>query len=519
MITITEPTIARFDDSYADKNIVDGANLDSRKLRLLKSQLKYIDKKIEYDIKRLKSSAHWYEGDKEKEAKYKIKLDSLKSEKQKSLLFEDEHGYYTYSGIAHSLASQFGDSVKVGYQLPSFGPLPYANKPKHEARPYQQIAHDKLLHSAHLGPRRVEIGTGLGKSTIIRMLIKTIGLKTVVMAPSANIADQLYKDFVYHFGKRYVGKFGDGKKQSDKLITVGIDDSLTLVEEGTEHWENLSKAQMFIADESHLVPSTTLAKVCLGLCKDASYRFFFSATQIRNDGLDLVLNGITGETVFSMTVREGIEQEYLSKPHFKMIHIKSDVESKTTDPGRLTRQHLYYNNKVIQTAASLANMYVKALKRPTVILVEELEQFTMLLPYLKYPARFAHGPLNDKRKKLIPKEYHDDDPTELVNLFNEGKIPILVGTSCIATGTDLQAVEALIYLQGKSSEIKTKQAVGRATRGGKKSFVFNPWTEKQKLDCIYIDFVINNVELVNRHSYIRKGYYNELYGPVIEVDM
>lgn len=509
MITLLEPTLARFDSSYSE----------STTLRRLTSQLKYIDKKVEYDIKRFKANAHWYVKDQDSEAAYHEELDRLKKARTKSLLFEDEEGYYTYSGVAASLAHEFGDKVEVTYTLPAGGSLPYFLKPRYEPRYYQTQAHDKLIETAHLGPRRVEIGTGLGKSTIIRMLCKSVALKTVVMAPSANICNQLYRDFVEHFGKRYVGKFGDGKKESDKLITVGIDDSLTRIEPGTEHWKNLSSAKMFIADESHLVPSETLAKVCLGLCKTAPYRFFFSATQVRNDGLDLVLNGITGETVFSMPVRQGIEEGFLSRPHFKIINTTSAAETRTTDPGRLTRVHLYYNEKVIKAAADLANRFVKHMKRPTIILVEELEQFTALLPYLKHDVKFAHGPLDAKRKKLIPAEYHSDDPSDLVEEFNLGNIPILVGTSCIATGTDLQAVEALIYLQGKSSEIKTKQAVGRATRGGLNSFVFNPWTGTQKRDCIYVDFDVTNVDLVHRHSLIRKSYYNELFGPAEEVDI
>lgn len=504
MISITKPTVARLDSSYEETS----------KNRHLKISLRYVDKKVEFSIKRFKNTAHWYSNNQEE---YNLKLDELKSQRVKTVLFEDENGLWTYSGLAHKLGNDFNDEVKVEYTLPSEGAVPYMNTPKHEPRYYQIEAKDALLANANKGPCRVSIGTGLGKSTIIRMLVYALALKTVIMAPSVSIANQLFDDFASYFGKRYVGKYGDGKKQSDKLFVVAIDDSLTRVEPGSEHWENLSKAQVFIADESHLVPSETLAKVCLGLCESAPYRFFFSATQIRNDGLDLVLDGLTGPTVYSMPVRQGIDEGYLSRPYFKMVNITSDINYNSTDPGRMTRKHFYYNQKVIKAAADLANRFVDKMKRPTIILVEELEQFTALLPHLKHDVRFAHGPLDAKRKKLIPVEYHSDDPTDLVSKFNAGEIPILVGTSCIATGTDLQAVEALIYLQGKSSEIKTKQAVGRATRGGEKSFVFNPWTNIQKKECIYVDFNVTNVDILSRHARMRKSYYDELYGPTEEL--
>lgn len=498
MIRLLEP-------AFADVTPLDGT--------LLESHLTYIDKKLDYDIKRLKNAAHWYAGDPDREQEYQDQLAALKEQRKKVALFRKNGQCLTYSGLAYWLAEQFQTNVQVCYPLPEAETLPYANKPKHNARPYQNTAHDKLLDSAHKGPRRVEIGTGLGKSTIIRMVVKSLGLKTVIMAPSTNIANQLYNDLVYHFGKRYVGFFGSGKKQSDKLIVVGIDDSLTKVEPGSDHWDNLSSAKIFIADESHLCPAETLAKVCLGLCRYAPYRFFFSATQVRQDGLELVLDGITGETVFEMTVKEGVDQGYLARPYFKMVEVQSYSAVYSKDPNKMTRHHLYYNNKVVSHAASLANMYVEKLDRPTVILVEELEQFRFLLPYFKHQVKFAHGPLNKDTRKLVPTAYQDDDPNELVAAFNEGKFPILVGTSCIATGTDIQAVGAMIYLMGKSSEVKTKQAVGRSTRGGVNSFVFYP-NGNQKLDCIYVDYDVTNIESVHRHALIRKSFYDEIYGPV-----
>lgn len=505
MIYLDTPTTLRFDTSYNDKG------------PLLRTHLEYIDKKIDYEIKRLKSNAHWHVKDDESQAAYQDQLDALKLSRRKIALFTDDQGGWSYSGLAPMLASKFQDQVEVQYKLPPPELLPYVSMPTHKARPYQVAACDALLDSAHLGPRRVEIGTGLGKSTIIRMVIKKLGLKTVVMAPSTNIANQLYADFAKHFGKRCVGFFGAGKKQSDKLIVIGIDDSLTKVERGTEHWKELSKAQVFIADESHLCPAETLAKVCLGVCAKAPYRFFFSATQVRNDGMELVLDGITGETVYSMTVREGVDQGFLARPHFRMVLTTSDEKTYSSDPNKLTRAHLYYNPKVIRQAADLANRFVSKMRRPTVILVEEVEQFAHLLPHLKHKVAFAHGPLTKDNKGSVPEAHQESNATELVEQFNEGKIPILVGTSSIATGTDIQVVGAMIYLMGKSSEIKVKQAVGRDTRGGIHSSVINPWTGEQKLDCIHVDFDVTNVEVVHRHARIRRGFYEELYGPVEEI--
>jgi len=56
------------------------------------------------------------------------------------------------------------------------------------------------------------------------------------MSPSVNIAKQIHRDLVKHFGVSRVGFFGDGKKQLGKLITVGVAASLRNVEIGTPAW-------------------------------------------------------------------------------------------------------------------------------------------------------------------------------------------------------------------------------------------------------------------------------------------
>jgi superfamily II DNA or RNA helicase len=484
----------------------------------LEKALSYTDKKVEFELSRIQKSAHFWR-QKLGEEEFKRRVDALKAERKKSLLFRDEEGLFTYSGLGSRIAVAGSDVIERRYNLPDFDIMPWANKPKYKDRPYQVEAHDKLIEAVQHGPCGVELATGAGKSTIIRNVLKTIALEAVVMAPSKSIAGQLYDDLCHHFGKRYVGMVGDGKKDFKKHIVVAIDDSLSLVEPGTEIWNALSSKPVFIADESHLCPAQSLAKVCFGLMKNAPYRMFFSATQMRNDGLDLVLDGITGNIVIHKNVRELVDEGYLAKPIFKIVKCQSNSSYDSKDAVLMTRKHLFYNRIVTEIAADLANKFVSHMKRPTIILVEEVEQFGRLLPHLKHEARFAHGPLTKENKESVPEAYHKDKPKDLVQLFNEGKLPILVGTSCIATGTDIQVAEAEIYLMGGKSEIKVKQGLGRETRGGFKGSVVNPWTGKQKLDSIHVDFEVSNIDILTRHADERASIYADVYDAPSYIDM
>jgi len=457
---------------------------------ILKTMLTYRDKKIDFELQKFRH-ATWY-ADKFGREAYDEKMAALKASRIKCLLFEDDQGLWTYSGMATALKQQLRCEVKSLVKLPRFHQvLPWAGVP-FPPYPYQQAALEKLMEQPHAA---VEMGTGLGKTLIIAYLVKELGLKTVIMAPSVSIARQIYENFGKWMGKKYVGLFGDGRKDVDKRIIVGIAASLTKVAPESAPGRALAASECFIADESHLCPASTLAKVCYGLLAPATHRYFFSATQMRNDGLDMLLDSITGPVVYRMTVREGINQGYLAKLGFTMVNLRSDSSFESRDINAMTRKHLYYNPLVNAWAARLANKFASQGKQ-VLILVDEIEQFTHLLPYLRHDCGFAHGGTNPD---VLPAQYQKSDPGALVDRFNEGKLPILIGTSCVSIGTDIKANQATINLRGGKSEIEVAQGpIGRSTR-------LHP--PVGKTSCEIIDFNVFNVPAMKRHADSRQAIY------------
>jgi superfamily II DNA or RNA helicase len=483
------------------------SGFNPQQIVLLKSSLTYKDQKVFFEYRKFKHAV-WFAHKHGQEA-YDQRLEELKQAVNKCLLFEDEQGLWTWSGLTRKIERLFPEAKFTSdVTYPEQGLLGWDQVPPYKPHAYQEDSKTQLIAYQHAG---VEIGTGLGKSLIIYNLLKHYGLKSVVMAPSKDIANKLYEECLRYFGPKKVGFFGDGKKKSSKLITIAIAQSLTRIEPGSEHWVELSKAKVFMADESHQCPASTLAKVCFGLVENAPYRFFFSATQIRNDGLDLLLEAITGPIVYRMTVKEGIEQGYLARLVFTMIKTTSNKTFDHGDVNEMTRQHLYYNDRVIKQAATMANHFVDQQKCRVLILVEELEQFAHLYPLLKHPVKFAHGGVTKENAGKIPKPFHDSDPSMFVKEFNCGEFPILVGTSCITTGTDIKANEVTIYLQGGKSEIQVMQGpCGRSTR------LFEFADGHKKTTCRVIDFDVENIEDMHRHAQARKSLYEQV-APVHEV--
>jgi superfamily II DNA or RNA helicase len=478
-------------------------DFSSSDLANLRRLLTYTDKRVDFELRKAKKSAHLLH--QLGEERYVEHIADLKARRNPCLLNEDGSGIWIHSGLGTKVASHFGTSLVRDYELPERQLLPWAKTPT-TPRPYQEKALELLLAATINGPAGIEHGTGLGKTTTAMMAVKHLGLRAVLMCPSKSIARQTFKDFTTYLGAKYVGLYGDGRKDFKKLITIAIDDSLALVEPGSEAWNAFSSAQVFIADESHLTPANTLQRVCLELMANAPYRFFFSGTQLRNDGLDLVLEGIVGQIVHTMTVKEGVDQGYLSRPRFTMVRVPSDTDYESQDANKMTRKHLYYNRNVLAKAADIANKAVLLLKRPTLILVEEVEQFTAILPLLKVKAGFAHGPLTKENRGKVPPAFHESDPAALVEDFDAGNLPILVGTSCISTGTDIKSAAMIVRIKGKTSEIAVRQDTGRGTR------LFDG-----KTDCHIVDFDVFDVDLLHRHADVRRTIYNDIYGPVQEM--
>jgi len=497
-IPATDPTELRITET-----------LTALQLDALRSSLTYTDLKAQFALQKFKKNSYWFLKKYGQEA-LDGHLEGLKAATKVCLLRKAEDGSWTtYSGLAGYLRERLGTQALNQVQYPEPNPLPWDQKP-FDLYPYQQLIVDRLLEAKHA---RIEVGTGLGKSLALMYIVRKLGQKTVVMAPSNSISDQLYKLFVKHLGLRYVGRYFDGKKEAKKLIVIGSAQSLTRVTENSKDYTMLSETKVFCADESHMTPATTLQKVCFGMLSQAPYRFFFSATQMRGDGAGLLLDAITGPTVFKMTVRQGVDQGYLAKPIFRMFRVPQNGDFWSDDPNEMTRFHLFYNPKVTRLVAALCNNAVSA-GMPVLILIDEVEQFTKLLPYLQHRVGFAHGPLSENRGK-VPKDFWESDPNALVQEFNAGKLPILVGTSCISTGTDVQAVKFLVYWAGGKSEVQVKQAIGRGTRKvAGKDF------------CHVVDFDVDDHRQeadgrvrhgpVGRHAKMRCEIYEELYGPVRE---
>lgn len=441
-------------------------------------------------------------------AAWEAKLNELKAEVVNTLMFKDIDRYYIRPGSICYLNFDHSQIInKIKYPTPK--PMPWAKTLPFQLHPYQQESVDKLIKSRHAN---VELCTGAGKSAILLKLCRETGFRAAIIAPSQSIFNELLEKFEEHLGRNNVGALGDGKRRLGKRITICIADSLTNLKPGTDDYKFFSELDMICADESHTWGAETLETVCHEIFANVPYRFFLSGTQTRGDGAEKLLQSIIGETVHTLTTADAIAGGYICDHDFTIIDVESSNPNyNSADALEMKRIHFLRNRNIAALAAKIAN--ASAIKgEQTLILVEELSQITMIMPLLNTTYAYAHSESSSKKLEELREstgvQLEKVDRAESVEKFNKNEVKVLIGTSCIATGTNIYPCHKTINWVGGTSEIKTKQgAVGRSVRLGRQ----NPWADKclPKPKANVIDFNVHDIFILTRHLEERINYYKD----------
>lgn len=454
----------------------------------LQSMLKYRDTEIEQKIRQLQKNPFYYQ--RYGEPWVNKRIDELKLELWKTLLFEDQDGYFTLPGLLETLQTAFPLSTyQNDVQYPEFKLVPWKKVPDLTPKDYQSGSVDGFIANPH---SHVEIATGLGKTFIAILMVKATGLPTIISTPSQGLAKSLFKELKMYFGPKDVGMLGAGRKDIGKKILVCVGKSLSMIE--GEQIEEFKKYQVFISDESHTLPAKQFSYFCHTVVGHCPYRWFLSATQERNDGKDLLLQGIIGKRVYSKTIQEGIDDGDLAQLSTLIFDVSSASDYYSYNAVVMNQRHLYTNGMILDI---ISQMVPDAIKKgmPVIILIDEHDQEKLLRDRLGNIFTYARG---------------GADTAQICQDFNDGKIMCVVGTSAVSTGTNFKPVQLTVNWKGNKAGTKVKQgAIGRSTR-------LDP--ESGKTSCKIVDFRIVNVPMLLRHGNERIKFYKQV-GPVSIIDI
>lgn len=477
------------------KAVITRASQDE--MESLRKQLTYNNTSAQHLVKRHYHNK-WFK-QKSPDA-WALRLEELKKDVTKHLVFQDGVETYIRPGsIPHLQGIETFVENQVVY--PTGKKIPWAKPLPFDLYDYQELSWERLIAERH---SNVELCTGSGKSAILLKLCRETGFRMAIIAPSKSIFKELCEKFEHHLGKGNIGFYGDGKKKLGKRFTICIADSLCNIKEDSEAWAFFSGLDGFAADESHTWGAETLDQVCHGVLGNVPYRFFLSGTQTRGDGSEKLLQSIIGKTVCTLPTWEAKEKGYIHNHDFRIVQLgSSNPNFASHDALEMKRIHFLGNKNIAAFAAKLANA-TGAQGLQTLILVQELTQIAMVAKLLTVPFVYAHS--ESKAEKLAELGLTKVKPEESVDTFNRNEAKVLIGTSCISTGTNIFPTHNTINWVGGTSEITTKQgAVGRTVR----QWAANP----DKTKCLDVpmkhiwDFDVVDIPIMRKHLEIREEYY------------
>lgn len=316
--------------------------------------------------------------------------------------------------------------------------------------------------------------TGTGKTLSAARMIWELGVKTLVITPSRAITDNMYDTLAKYFGKGKVERLNTKKT---KLKDINICNIQSLVRMNPSLFNEIDA--VFI-DEFHHSSSTTYLEVNNNHLKNCYIRIGLTATNFRNDGSDLGLEGVLSEVLYEYTAKQAIEDGFLVKPEFYII--KNTINKKSENYQEAYKNGISLND---DRNLKIKDIAIKHQNESTIVLVQHIEHgenLKALIPNSEF--------INGKEK--------DDTRNALMNKYRTGEIKCLIGTGVIGEGVDLPIAKVLILAGGGKARSQVMQNIGRVLR---------PHSTKDR--AIVYDFSDEGDRWLEEHALLRKEVYND----------
>jgi len=317
----------------------------------------------------------------------------------------------------------------------------------------------------------IEAGCGSGKTEIACEIIRQLNTRTLILVHTKELLNQTIKRLKDNLGIE-VGKIGEGIEDI-KFITVATMQSIN--KNIKKHKDYLASINLVVFDEAHHLPAKTLWRISRYIL-NSTYSLGLTATKFRDDGNDMYINAITGETIYKINSKDLIEKNYLVEPQIIFIKDimldeeikKMEEECKTGLINETKNYNIYYDKFVIKNEKRnniIKNICETNKNKRILLLAKSVEHGRFLAELLN--GKHIHGELDKKSRE------------EILEDFKNNKINILVATlSIFSEGIDLPFLEILINCSANSGDVKSLQMVGRIMR-----------QYEGKNNCIFYDFV------------------------------
>lgn len=330
----------------------------------------------------------------------------------------------------------------------------------------------------------VEAMTGSGKTiTFVALTIKRKE-PTLILVHTIELANQTVKAFAKftNLEEDDIGFIGNGKWEV-KPITVALHQTMAKLDKNRFDMINERFGQI-IADEVHIVGAETYYHTMTHL--SAKYKFGFSATPKRDDGLTDVIHFATGPKIYTVPT-ESLE-DVLVKPKIVKIDTNYHFPIFSSDEYQALITDLSEDkdrNQLIVDTANLPEYKDKTM----CFLCVRLSQVELLKEKLGKDAEILTSKMTKKQRKLVMEKLLDGRCKKIISTY-----------ALFSTGIDVPQLDLAFLCAPLQSEVKLKQTAGRLMR-----------KSPGKTEAIMIDFVDTKVSLLKYQFYKRNSIYKKLW--------
>lgn len=269
--------------------------------------------------------------------------------------------------------------------------------------------------------------TGLGKSTIVALIIKMVQVKTLVIVPNLELKRQLSASLKLAFGTL------------EHIVIENID---------SPRLNKLKDFDALIIDEFHHSAAKTYRKLNKTAWSGIFYKFGLTATPFRSqDSENILLESVLSNVIYEIRYQDAVKAGQIVPMEAYYYDLpKQSVKGHT---WAQVYNELVVNNKPrnLLIADIMTNLH--AGKHSALVLVREIAHGDALVTLTGAP--FANG--------------QDESKTDLIDWFNLRKFNVLIGTTgVLGEGVDTKPAEYVVIAGLGKSRNAFCQQIGRGFR-------------------------------------------------------
>jgi len=330
----------------------------------------------------------------------------------------------------------------------------------------------------------VEAKTGSGKSAMFVALVVERQEPTLILVHTIELADQTVKAFTKftNLKKENIGFIGDGKWEIHP-VTVALHQTMAKLNDKKFDLINERFGQI-VADEVHICAAETYFHTMTHL--SAKYKFGFSGTAYRDDGLTDVIYFATGPKIHTVSLEK--LKDFLIEPKIISVNTNYTFPIFNSDEYQALMTDLAEDEDRNQLIVDTANK-PEYKDKTTCFLCIRIAQVNALKKHFGDKAEILTSKMTKKNRKLVMEKLLDGRCKKIISTY-----------ALFSTGIDIPQLDLALLCAPLQAEVKIKQTAGRLMRKA-----------PGKTEAIIIDFVDIRVSLLKYQYLKRNRVYKKLW--------